>query len=350
MIVDHANEPGSDLIARTFEDLPSVDLSPSANRYLRESIKPNTQRSYRSQLRLWSAWCAEQRLVPFPAEPAAVANWLAARADGGKGIATLKTGVAAIKFGHDLLGLPFDSQAPAITKVLRGIRNDPDKLHVPRQAEPLRASDVLRLIDVPRTASLIELRDAALVSIGYLFALRRSELVGLDFATVRKGGGGLGFLKLAPTNIELTLYRSKTNTGEAESVTIPRDGNEVAIEVLERWVRRGGITAGDPLFPRLFRGGRIGKRMSGQSVALIIKKMIGPHATEFSGHSLRVGFAVTAAEAGADLRSIASVTRHRSIEMPRRYAQRADQIRTSPYLISGVGLTRKTTRGRGWRR
>jgi hypothetical protein len=52
-----------------------------------------------------------------------------------------------------------------------------------------------------------------------------------------------------------------------------------------------------------------------------------------------VGFAVSAAEAGADLRAIASVTRHRSLVMPARYAQKAEQIRTSPHNLKGVGLS-----------
>jgi hypothetical protein len=54
----------------------------------------------------------------------------------------------------------------------------------------------------------------------------------------------------------------------------------------------------------------------------------------------RVGFAVTAAEAGADIRAIATVTRHRSLTMPARYAQKAEQIKTSPHRLAGVGLKR----------
>jgi site-specific recombinase XerD len=60
----------------------------------------------------------------------------------------------------------------------------------------------------------------------------------------------------------------------------------------------------------------------------------------FSGHSLRIGFSVAAAEAGADIRAIASVTRHKSMAMPARYAQKAEQMRTSPHRLKGVGLSR----------
>ena len=68
-------------------------------------------------------------------------------------------------------------------------------------------------------------------------------------------------------------------------------------------------------------------------------------ADKFSGHSLRVGFATTAAESGADLRVISSVTRHKTMEMPRRYAQRADQLKTSPHNLASVGLERRRLRG-----
>ena len=101
-------------------------------------------------------------------------------------------------------------------------------------------------------------------------------------------------------------------------------------------------------------------RLHAQSVAHIVKARITEHyrslgvpvgkaeeeAGRFSGHSLRVGFAVSAAEAGADLRAIASVTRHRSMTMPVRYAQKADQIRTSPHRLDDVGLQRPKVYGR----
>lgn len=60
-------------------------------------------------------------------------------------------------------------------------------------------------------------------------------------------------------------------------------------------------------------------------------------AAKVSGHALRVGFAVTAAEAGATAEEIATVTRHRSMEMPRRYSAKADAVRRSPFSRQGIG-------------
>ena len=73
-------------------------------------------------------------------------------------------------------------------------------------------------------------------------------------------------------------------------------------------------------------GGALGERHEGLGAP---KLKADAEAARYSGHSLRVGFAVAAAEAGADIRAIASVTRHRSLAMPARYAQKAEQIKTS---------------------
>jgi site-specific recombinase XerD len=138
--------------------------------------------------------------------------------------------------------------------------------------------------------------------------------------------------------IELTLVRSKTASkgGEPERVTIPRAGNQAAVAIIKRYIEGAGIKQGTALFRRIWKSGGVGPRLSAQSVNLIAKRIVGH---EYSGHSLRVGFAVSAAEAGVDLRSIATVTRHTSMEMPKRYAERADQLRTSPYKVAGVGLS-----------
>jgi site-specific recombinase XerC len=123
-------------------------------------------------------------VAAFPADPTLVANYLAERGAAGQSSQTLRILVAAIKAGHEANGLAFDTKAPAITRTLRGIRNSSAKL--PRQAEPMRATDVLELIGAA-DASPIGRRDAALLALGYVFALRRSELAALDLESQGSG-------------------------------------------------------------------------------------------------------------------------------------------------------------------
>ena len=197
-------------------------------------------------------------------------------------------------------------------------------------------------------ATALGRRDAALVALGYVFALRRSELVALDLETQGTGGG---VLRITAKTMEIAFAISKTSTGEPQTVAVPRAENAEAVKALEAWLATAHIQRGEPILRRVAKGGAIGGRLHPQSVSKIIKARVGEHyrrhgapeakataeADRFSGHSLRVGFSVSAAEGGADVRAIGSVTRHRSLAMPARYAQKADQIRTSPHRLPGVG-------------
>ena len=61
-------------------------------------------------------------------------------------------------------------------------------------------------------------------------------------------------------------------------------------------------------------------------------------AAKFSGHSGRVGFIVSAREAGAADLSIAQATRHRGTKMIVRYGEQASQLSTSPHRLKTVGV------------
>jgi site-specific recombinase XerD len=321
-------------------------LSSKARELIKLSMRANTRRAYTAQLRQWLAWCERTDVTPLPADPVEVANHLAERGLAGQSVSTLRTVVAAIKAGHNHEGLHFDSKAPVILKTLRGLSNAAPRL--PNQAEPIRAHEVLELLQAT-DASPIGRRDAALFALGYVFALRRSELVTLD---IEKQGTGEGVLRITAKTIEVTFAKSKTSSGKPQSVAVPRAENSEAVKAIEAWIALADIEPGEPVLRRVIKGGAIGGRLHPQSVAKIVKARIAAQherlgapagkakedAARYSGHSLRVGFAVTAAEGGADIRSIASVTRHRSLAMPARYAEKADQVRTSPHRLPGVGL------------
>lgn len=326
--------------------VPSTELTDLSRSYARASRADNTRRAYAAQMKLWSTHAAAHEVPAFPADPGAVANWLAARAAAGQAYATLRTALAALRAGHVALGIAFDTRAPAIETVMRGI----GRVHAreQRQVEPIRATDINEILAAlggdPRA-----LRDGALLALGYMFGLRRSELVAIDLSDQ---GGGDGAVRIGAREVTLVLARSKTGVaGSVETVVIPRPPVATAVAAIERWVSSACIATGSPLLRRVDRSGRVLGRLHDQSVATIIKRRICEHllrqgvdaaaaaaeSARFAGHSLRVGFAVTAAEHGATADEIALVTRHRSLEMPRRYAAKADALRRSPYRRSGVG-------------
>ena len=72
--------------------------------------------------------------------------------------------------------------------------------------------------------------------------------------------------------------------------------------------------------------------ISDKSVALIIKKYAqkaGLDSSRYAGHSLRSGFATTAAEFGAEERNIMAMTGHKTTQMVRRYIQEANLFKNN---------------------
>jgi integrase len=151
------------------------------------------------------------------------------------------------------------------------------------------------------------IRDRALLLIGFFGGFRRSELVALD----------LEHLELRRSKLAILIRRSKTDQdGVGRTVTIPRLASSLcAVGALERWLKLRGISAG-PLFAAITSHGTVTrKRLSGFAVATIVKRrvaQIGLDAAQYSGHSLRSGFATAAARAGAATWQIKQQTGHKS--------------------------------------
>ena len=88
-----------------------------------------------------------------------------------------------------------------------------------------------------------------------------------------------------------------------------------------------------PIFRRFIKGSKLSEnRLTDQTVALLIKKYInlaGIDNKNYSGHSLRSGFATSAAESGAEERNIMAMTGHKSTEMVRRYIKEANLFKNN---------------------
>ena len=88
-----------------------------------------------------------------------------------------------------------------------------------------------------------------------------------------------------------------------------------------------------PVFRRFVKGSKLSKnRLTDQTVALLIKKYLnlaGIDSKNFSGHSLRSGFATSAAESGVEERTIMAMTGHKSSEMVRRYIKEANLFKNN---------------------
>ena len=88
-----------------------------------------------------------------------------------------------------------------------------------------------------------------------------------------------------------------------------------------------------PVFRGFIKGSKLSeKRLTDQTVALLIKEYLnlaGIDNKNYSGHSLRSGFATSAAESGVEERSIMAMTGHKSSEMVRRYIKEANLFKNN---------------------
>jgi integrase len=217
---------------------------------------------------------------------------------------------------------------------------------VERQAAPFLAADVRDLLAILNPKKNIGCRNAALLTLGFGAALRRSELVSLDWQEL---GTGTGFVRIDERGILITLARSKASQDKAETVVIPRADFEPACEALEAWAARAQLQPGDPIFRAVNNRNVIAaERLTAHSVSRIVKRAMRDIARKrgrtieeakemvrrFSGHSLRAGFVTSAAAVDVPPLRIAQHTRHKSLEMVNRYCREADKYNRS--ALKGV--------------
>jgi site-specific recombinase XerD len=162
--------------------------------------------------RLFRDWCNRQGYSDAPhVAPAIVARWLIERADAGASRSTLAVALAAIKFGHRIVGQRFDGADPDLVRAMAGARRE--AVREQGQAAPLRPvllGDVL----ASQGESDLDRRDAALLATLYMLALRRSEIVEIDYET---RGEGKAVRRMADGGLELELLRSKTSQERSSS-------------------------------------------------------------------------------------------------------------------------------------
>jgi len=311
-----AGDPGQDPVAM----LDEVPLSADEAGYVEAARAANTLRGYRSDWREYTTWCTQHHVEPLPAAPATVTGYLSDLARAGAKVGTMSRRLSAIKFAHQMRNLPDPTRNARAVAVWEGIRRTHGA--PPEQAAPLMPPELFDVLDAcPTTKTwrtpgrtdepdLAGARDRALLLVGFVAALRRSELAALTVDQVAEHPGGL----------VLTLPRSKTNqTGDqVELVVLPRAGNpgRCPVTALTGWTRLAAITDG-PLFRPVGKNNKAATRaLHPESINTLVQNALtraGMDPGPYSAHSLRAGFVTYAHLRGASDRAIAHQTRHRSL-------------------------------------
>jgi site-specific recombinase XerD len=227
---------------------------------------------------------------------------------------------------HRLKGQYLDTKHPSIIENIMGIKRR--KGSKQKGKKPLLINNlkqIINIIDENKTEEIKKFRDRSILLIGFSGGFRRNEIISLDYED----------LDFVTEGLKINLKRSKTDQfGEGSIKALPYFDNSQYCPVisLKKWIEVSSISSG-PLFRRFSKGSKLTEnRLTDQTVALLIKKYLkltGIENKNYSGHSLRSGFATSAAESGADERSIMAMTGHKSTEMVRRYIKEANLFKNN---------------------
>lgn len=285
-----------------------------AKAFAKDQHAKATRRAYDADIRLFTTWCQDRGLTPFPALPQTVSVFLSWGASQGAAVATIERRTAALRYGHQIAGYESPTNHEVVKATLKGIRRALGVAPIQKVAMTVdRLQDILK--HVPDT--LQGKRDKAILLLGFAGAFRRSELVALTVNDLIETDQG----------VRVLIRKSKTDQeGEGQEIALYQ-GKLRVVDAINAWREAANIQDGF-LFRPLKKGGKVlDQPLAAESVADIVKKYAGIAGfvpQEYAGHSLRAGFLTSAAENGASLFKMMEVSRHKSVDTLKGYIRRAD--------------------------
>ena len=275
------------------DEMRTVDL-------IRASVSANTLKVYRYAIEKLEAWRGERTM-----DDAVLAEYITYLHAQGKAPATISQVVAAVKWyakrhgDRTITGLMTE-------RTLAGIRRE-GKDRGRGQVDGLNWEDVERICACAEsTKTLSGLRDSAMIRLMSDCLLRVGEVVAVNVDDIEKG--------------VLMLQQSKTDQeGVGETLYVGKP----TLQAIERYREQGGIER-SALFRRVRFHQHVGEeRLSvvGARTAIKARAKAGGVEGFISGHSLRVGSAISLAEAGASVVEMQVAGRWKSPQMPAHYVR-----------------------------
>lgn len=262
------------------------------------AFAPNTVKAYRSAIKKLDTWLAGHSLTD-----SLLANYITELHQGGKSPATISLVVAAVKWEskQQNIAIIFEITDRALAGIRREGRN-----RGRGQVDGITWAEVDRICTLAEAEETITgLRDSTLIRLMSDCLLRISEAIAVDVEDV---------------DSVLTIHQSKTDQDSEGTTLYVGDPTQ---EVIRRYCEAGGITDG-ALFRRIRRGDNIThSRLSVEGARNAIKRRAREAGAEgfISGHSLRVGSAVSLAQAGASVADMQVAGRWKESRMPVYYAK-----------------------------
>lgn len=301
------------------------------------SLAENSRIAYDKGWNVFTEYCETRNIDPLRADQEDVADFFlflsmvprsqnaTIKQDKPLSVSTLALYKSAIANKYNEAGIVSPTRSPKVSAVLKGLarfRGEPQ-----RRVKALRDHQILVMLEHCGN-TLIGMRDAAILALGFAGALRRSEICGLQMADIEI---------IPPVDrwdtkkMFITIRKSKTDQfGKSCRIAIPEGRRIKPIDRLQDWISASGLTQGY-LFQTMRRGGILnGNPLHHSDIPRLIKKYakaVGIDPRDVSGHSLRAGFITSAAVHNARMDKIMEITRHTNPTTVIRYIRDADIFR-----------------------
>ena len=261
---------------------------------LEGAYAPNTLKSYYSDASAFVDWCDEQNTNAFPISSKTLHDYIEFMKLGLR-YATIRRRISSLRRVNKLLGYEDKTQTEEIYLAIRRLKRE--KSVEQRQATGINQDLLIKMIKAqPNT--LTGVRNRVLLSLGYDFLARRSELVTLQTSDLKftKDGTLQGIIK-----------KSKTDQfGRGRLVF----GSERSAKLLRRWLKQKPKEILS-VFCAINHGRCVDRPICDRNVNDIIKRSLikvkrceRPSDIDVSGPSLRVGAAQDLLIKGYDLAAI----------------------------------------------
>jgi tyrosine recombinase XerC len=260
-----------------------------------KNASPHTLAGYEHDLRQVAAYLKEREVRWDKAGNVLLRGFLAELHEKKRKKSTIGRKLAALRSFYDF----------CVRK--KWIAENPAKvLATPKQEKNipsfLTEDEAAALLDLPKTAKPLDLRDRAILELFYATGIRVSELVGVEM-------GDIHFTE--------RLVRVRGKGKKERIVPFGRKAQEALEEYFRARPRLAGGAGADAAVFLNYRGGRLTTR----SVERMVRKYVRRTAVarKISPHSLRHSFASHLLGRGADLRVIQELLGHSSLATTQKY-------------------------------
>lgn len=283
--------------------LPPTHLLDGLADLLKADVRrASTRRSYADDVAAFERFAAAAGIDDVsgrPAHPLWVAAWVVAMHGDGRAFATIERRVRGFGSDHRARGFADPTGHPIVVDALKNLR----KLNTTpqKQAHALGTEDVLSIAGKIDDTTMAGARDKALILLGFACALRVSELAALTVEDIA----------VSDDRVALTIRDAKTaDAGKVQHVIAAcSPENELCpVEAVRHWLDVSGITTG-PTFRGITKHGTMrSAAISVRAIGDIIKARAKDAGVigwaDVTSHSLRRGWATTAAALGVPAATI----------------------------------------------